>query len=293
MRFRQFSGGPLLVWAPAKVNLFLEVSGKRADGYHGLETLLVAVNLYDTLVFQEEPSGEIRFRCDDAALPQGPANLVVRSAQVIREAASCQVRGVSIWLHKRIPTGAGLGGGSSDAAATLWALNRIWQVGWSVGELARLGARIGSDVPFFFHTPMAVGKGRGERLRPMPLAHVIHLVLVCPYQRVSTAEVYGRLSVPRRRRPIEPLLRDLKEGNIKTLGQLLFNRLEPTARRLCPGIAEVQRALRATGLAGPLVTGSGSATFALARGRPEAIRAAKRLQKRFPGRVYVLRSTPE
>ena len=146
MKIRTWPGGRLIVHAPAKVNLFLEILGKRADGYHELETLLVAVNVYDTLVFQEDESGVIEFRCDDAAIPQGPTNLVVRSALLVREETGSKA-GVKIWLRKRIPVAAGLGGGSSDAAATLAGLDRLWNLGLSLPDLSRLGARIGSDVP--------------------------------------------------------------------------------------------------------------------------------------------------
>jgi 4-diphosphocytidyl-2-C-methyl-D-erythritol kinase len=290
MILRHWPGGRVVVWAPAKVNLFLEVLGKRDDGYHELETLLVAVSLYDSLVFQEEPSGAIAFRCDDAAIPQGRENLVVRSALLIRQETGGQ-RGGSIWLRKRIPAAAGLGGGSSDAAATLAALNELWQLGLKLPDLQRLGARIGSDVPFFFHTPAAVGRGRGEQLTPLLLTQPLHMVLVCPEEGVSTAEVYRRLEPPGDRRAIEPILESLSRGDIAQLGRLLFNRLEPTAGQLCPAIPAARESLRASGLAGPLVTGSGSACFGLAASRRAAVAAARSIRERFPGRVYVVRST--
>ena len=278
-------------WAPAKVNLFLEVLGKREDGYHELETLMVAVSLFDTLVFQEDKSGVIEFRCDDATLPQGPTNLVVRSALLVREETGSRRRGVRIWLRKRIPMAAGLGGGSSDAAATLAALNELWQLGLSLPELAGLGAQIGSDVPFFFYTPMAVGRGRGERLTPLTLTQPLHLVLVCPSQGVSTAEVFRNLSPVVERQSIDAMLSVLSPGESGRIGQFLFNRLQSTACQLCPEIREVQEAIRSTGLAGPLMTGSGSTSFGLAASRSAAVGAARTLRERFPGRVYVVRST--
>jgi 4-diphosphocytidyl-2-C-methyl-D-erythritol kinase len=293
MRIRTWPGGRLVVHAPAKVNLFLEVLGKRDDGYHELETLMVAVNLYDTLVFQEDESGAIEFRSDDAAIPQGPQNLVVRSALLLREEAKVRGRGAKIWLRKRIPVAAGLGGGSSDAAATLAALNTLWKLGLSLPELAGLGARIGSDVPFFFHTPAAVGRGRGELLTPVSLPRPLHLVLVCPTEGVSTAEVYRNFSLsdPAGRRLIEPILKALARGDSVALAKLLFNRLGATACQLCPDIAAAHDALRETGLAGPLVTGSGSASFGLATDRRAAVEAARTIRERFPGRVIVTRST--
>jgi 4-diphosphocytidyl-2-C-methyl-D-erythritol kinase len=297
MRIRTMPGGRLVVHAPAKVNLFLEVLSKRDDGYHELETLMVAVNLYDTLVFQEDESGAIEFRSDDAAIPQGPQNLVVRSALLVREEAKATGRGASgakIWLRKRIPVAAGLGGGSSDAAATLAALNTLWKLGLSLPQLATLGARIGSDVPFFFHTPAAVGRGRGELLTPVSLPRPLHLVLVCPTEGVSTAEVYTNLdrSDPTDRLPIGPILDAVNRGDLMAFGKLLFNRLEATACQLCPAVAAAHDALRATGLAGPLVTGSGSASFGLAMDRRVAVEAARTIRERFPGRVIVTHTTP-
>ena len=294
MRIHSRPNSRLVVHAPAKVNLFLEVLGKRSDGYHELETLMVAVNLYDTLVFQEEDSGAIEFRCEDAAIPQGPTNLVVRSALLLRHETQSQGRGVRIWLRKRIPVAAGLGGGSSDAAASLMALNEIWKLGLSLPAVESLGARIGSDVPFFFHTPAAVGRGRGELIQPLKLPRPIHLVIVCPEEGVSTADVYRSLALgpSTARRSITPAMSALATGDLEGLSRNLFNRLEATACAICPAIAEAHRAIQATGLAGPLVTGSGSASFGLARDRRAAVEAARTIRERFPGRVLVTRSTP-
>lgn len=293
MKLRNWPDGRLLAHAPAKVNLFLEVLSKRADGYHELETLMVSVNLYDTLVFQEDKTGAIEFRTDDAAIPQGPENLVVRSALLVREESGSKA-GVKIWLRKRIPVAAGLGGGSSDAAATLAATNQLWKLGLSLPDLTRLGARIGSDVPFFFHTPAAVGRGRGELLSPVSLPRPLHLVLIAPDQGVSTAEVYRDLPPISlaERRPIEPVLRALNRADFEALRPLLFNRLQSAACRLCPAIANAHRAMLGTSLAGPIVTGSGSTSFGLAADRRAAVSAARTIKDRFQGRVMVTRSTP-
>jgi 4-diphosphocytidyl-2-C-methyl-D-erythritol kinase len=293
MELRALPDGRLIAHAPAKVNLFLEVLGKRADGYHELETLMVAVNVYDTLVFQEDQSGAIEFRTDDAGLPQGPQNLVVRSALLVREETGSRA-GVKIWLRKRIPAAAGLGGGSSDAAATLVALNRLWKLGLTLPDLTRQGARIGSDVPFFFHAPAAVGRGRGELLTPVSLARPLHLVLGCPEVGVRTSEVYQNLSLRTTddKRPVAPIVRELERGDPSGLGPLLFNRLQETACRLCPAIAASHEWLRGVDLVGPIMTGSGSASFGLAADRHTAFEAARIIKERFPGRVMVTRSTP-
>src|SRR5262249_16150743 len=147
------------------------------------------------------------------------------------------------------------------------------------------------DVPFFFHTPMAIGRGRGEQITPLPLAQTLHLVLVCPKEGVSTAEVYGRLSLPSERRPVQPLFESLATGDASTFGPLLFNRLETTACQLCPAIGAAQDALRAARLAGARMTGSGSGAFGLAPSRDVAAQAARTIRERFPGRVFLVRST--
>src|SRR5262249_25573819 len=137
----------MVVWAPAKVNLHLEILGKRADGYHEIETLMVAISLFDTLVFKEEPSSNLHLTCQRRDLSCGLPNLVLRAAWALQQ-ASGTARGARIRLAKRIPMGAGLGGGSADAAATLLGLTRLWQLPLSVVDLTRIGATLGSDVPF-------------------------------------------------------------------------------------------------------------------------------------------------
>src|SRR5947209_6051624 len=158
----------VVVWAPAKVNLYLEVLAKRPDGYHELETLLVAVSLFDTLVFRDLPSPELRLRCNVRSLSTGPDNLIVRAARLLQQHARC-ARGADVRLVKRIPLAAGLAGGSTDAAATLAGLNRLWRLGLTQAELALLGAELGSDVAFFFATPAAWCTGRGEQVDPVTL----------------------------------------------------------------------------------------------------------------------------
>src|SRR5262249_44512681 len=140
------------VWAPAKVNLFLEVLAKRPDGYHDIATLMVAVGLHDTLEFTEDPPGSIRLHSDHPSLTTGPDNLGCKAALVLRQPSGCP-RGARIMLHKRIPMAAGLAGGSADAAATLFGLNKLWGLGYSPRQLADLGAQVGSDVAFFFSLP--------------------------------------------------------------------------------------------------------------------------------------------
>jgi len=266
----------LVVWAPAKVNLYLEVHGKRPDGYHEIATLMVAIRLFDTLVFKEEPDGLLQLGCNHAELSIGPDNLVLRAARLLQERTGRQ-RGASIRLVKRIPMAAGLAGGSTDAAATLWGLNRLWNLGLTRDELAKLGGELGSDVPFFFHTPAAWCTGRGEIVTPVPMGKPLDLVLLCPPLGCPTAEVYRRVQVPAVPESGEAIRRGLAGGDVEEMGRRLFNRLQPAAEKFAPPIASYYRLLAQRGPAGQLMSGSGSSLFALCRSRAEARRLAHEL----------------
>lgn len=270
-------GGAVIVRAPAKVNLFLEVLRKRADGYHDLETLMVAVNLYDTLEFRDDPAGALSLSCDLPDLPVGPDNLVCRAAEVLRRHTG-HPGGATIRLWKRIPAAAGLAGGSSDAAATLAGLNRLWRLGLTCTELARLGAEVGSDVAFFFATPAAWCTGRGEVVTPLRLGRPLDLVLACPMTGLSTAEVFRALTPP-----ADPcdggLLRAAAEaGDIEQVGRCLHNRLQDAAERLCPEVAEARAMLVRSQPVGVLMSGSGSTVFALCRSSAEAVNLTRGLR---------------
>ncbi|MFO0910101.1 MAG: 4-(cytidine 5'-diphospho)-2-C-methyl-D-erythritol kinase [Isosphaeraceae bacterium] len=283
------------VLAPAKLNLFLEILGRRPDGYHEIETLMVAVALHDRLVFADEPSGEVALSCDDPTLPTGRENLVMKAAIRLKESSGCP-RGATIRLEKSIPAQAGLAGGSSDAAATLVALNRLWRLETPRDRLATLASEIGSDVAFFLDGPMAVCRGRGERVEPLPpLGSSLSFVLVCPPVGLSTAEVYRNLTPPDRPRPIGDVLDALAREGPAVLGRSLFNRLQPTAEALCPALGRVRQALEdlcPSHLDGHLMSGSGSAYFGLARNPAAADDAARRLETLGLGRVRVVTCGP-
>ena len=284
----------MVVWAPAKVNLFLEVLGKRPDGYHAVAMLMLAIRRFDTLCIKEEPSGAISLQCNRSDLSTGPDNLVVRAARLLQERTGCP-RGCRIRLLKRIPLAAGLGGGSSDAAATLLGLDRLWQLGLPPSELEKLGAELGSDVPFFFHLPAAWCTGRGEIVTPVGLPRPLDLVLVCPSFGCSTAAVYGQVQVPQAPVDGSALLAAAGSGDAEAIGRLLHNRLQPAAAALAPKIAEYLDRLRALNPAGALMSGSGSTLFAVCRDRPEAERIAKEMRDSGRGdyQVYVVRSCSE
>jgi 4-diphosphocytidyl-2-C-methyl-D-erythritol kinase len=286
-------GTEVIVRAPAKVNLFLETLARRPDGYHELATLMVAVSLYDSLEFRDDPSGAVRLRCDDPSLPTGAENLVVRAAELLQRETGTKA-GAAVTLRKRIPAAAGLAGGSSDAAAALAGLNRLWRSGLTDRELAALAARIGSDVAFFFATPAAWCTGRGEIVEPLRLGRALNLVLACPAEGLSTAEVFRNLIVPESPKDGAGVRRAAEAGDIEELGRLLFNRLQPAAEGLCPAVAGLCGRLAGQGPAGCLMSGSGSTVFALCRCRGEARRVARALAPIREGsggtRVYIVQS---
>ena len=281
------------VLAPAKLNLFLEILRRRPDDYHEIESLMVAVDLYDRLDFAGDPSGAITLHCSDPTLPTGSENLVVRAAERLKAETRCPL-GATIELRKAIPAQAGLAGGSSDAAATLVALDRLWDLRLPPDRLDALAGEIGSDVAFFRHAPAAVCRGRGERVEPIRMTEALHFVLVCPPIGLSTADVYRNLTPPERPRPLGPVLEALVAGRPEALGRSLFNRLQPVAERLQPALVRVKDALASLGpsLDGHLMSGSGSAYFGLARDQDAAAHAAQRLETLGLGWVRVVTCGP-
>ncbi len=293
MKIRSIAGG-VEVLAPAKLNLFLEVLGRRPDGYHEIESLMVAVNLHDSLAFTDDPTGEISLRCNEPTLPVGGDNLVVMAAERLKASAG-SLRGARIVLEKAIPAESGLAGGSSDAAATLVALNRLWDLRLPEGHLRDLAAEIGSDVTFFIDGPAAVCRGRGEQVEPVALKERYHFVLVRPPVGISTADVYRRVVPPEQPRPIGPILEALSQGGFAELGRSLFNRLQPVAEVLRPELARVKDALASLGplLSGFLMSGSGSAYFGLCPDLAAASRAAEILETLGLGWVRVVTCPPQ
>ncbi|MFW6163403.1 MAG: 4-(cytidine 5'-diphospho)-2-C-methyl-D-erythritol kinase [Planctomycetota bacterium] len=255
------------VRCPAKLNLFLEVVRRREDGYHDIETVMQAVDLFDDLAIEAREDGAVRLACSEPGLPTDGRNLVVRAAVALREATGCEL-GADMRLTKRIPAEAGLGGGSSDAAGALVGLNRAWGTGLGLEELSEVAAQVGSDVAFFLTGGAARCTGRGERVEAARTGGEFYYVLVCPTVRVSTAAAYGKL-----RFPLTPAERNasmavaaLAHGDVEGLGAALFNRLEGPAFSMHPRLEDAKRRLAETGLfAGVALTGSGSALFGVCR----------------------------
>ncbi|HXX81591.1 MAG TPA: 4-(cytidine 5'-diphospho)-2-C-methyl-D-erythritol kinase [Thermodesulfovibrionales bacterium] len=250
--------------APAKINWFLNVLDKREDGYHDIVSLLQCVSLSDFLIMENSSAVEVTTGAD---IPRDD-NLVYKAATLMREKAGI-ASGVKITLHKEIPLAAGLGGGSSDAAATLMGLNKLWDLDFSSRDLARLGETLGSDVPFFFHGPASVVEGRGEIVSPVELRKSYSLLLVKPKISISAAWTYAeydqvsssREVLTKRPADIKLFCQALERGDFELLSSLQGNNLEPFVVRRYPVIGEIKRGLKARGALFSSMSGSGSSVF--------------------------------
>jgi 4-diphosphocytidyl-2-C-methyl-D-erythritol kinase len=237
--------------APAKINLFLHVIGRRSDGYHLLQTAFQFLDYSDALSFRVTPHGEIR-RTRELRHVDADSDLTLRAARLLKETAGVS-QGVDVTVEKRIPVGSGLGGGSSDAATTLCALNELWQAGLSIDELADLGLKLGADVPLFIRGRAAIAEGIGERLTPVELPEPWYVVVVPPIQ-VPTAEVFAAFARARGLTPytLPRTIRDLHGGAGR-------NDLEAVVRKR---YSEVEQAFHYLAPHGRTrMTGSGGAVF--------------------------------
>ena len=252
----------LRIESPAKVNLFLEVLGKRKDGYHNVETILETVDLFDSLVLKEIEKG-IEIKSNLPELPLGKENLVYQAAALLEKRLGIE-KGIQITINKRIPLASGLGGGSGNAASVLLGLNRLWNLNLSYEELFHLAREIGADVPFFLRSGRTLGKGRGDELQPLPQGPALYFVLVSPDFEVSTEWVYENLkNLTKEARSIKIILSALKSGKITRIGNSLYNRLEEAVILKHPQIAKIKKRLLELGACGALMSGSGPSVFGL------------------------------
>ena len=265
--------------SPAKINLTLWVGPLRDDGFHELESLVAQVGLYDEVSVAPRDDGRIVLSCDDPSIPTGDSNLVIRAAHALASFARIENPCAQMGLRKRIPAGAGLGGGSSNAAAALHLLNELWDLDLPAAKLAEIGATIGSDVPLFFSSPLCVMRGRGELIEPRDIKLGAWVVLVLPPVHCSTTAVYAawdRLPEHPQRPPIDEILS--QAGEPGWLMEVLFNDLEPAAFAAYPELSKAHARLQQLA-AGPVrMTGSGSAFFRLFAGRAEADGFARRIE---------------
>ncbi len=287
------------VSAPGKVNLILRVLDRRTDSYHNLWSVMQAFDLSDTVIAEAVCGEGIRMTCEGAELPSDSSNLAYRAAE--RGLARLGRRqGIRLVVRKRLPVAAGVGGGSSDAAATIRALAVLLETGWSRADMAAVGAEVGSDVPFFFYGPTALVEGRGERVSPLRLEGERWLLLVNPGIAIPTAWAYGKLAAVRANRAEPPVRLPHFESNPVTgdpplvkwpdLLPLIANDFAPVMEAEYPVLREIRLLLGARGAETALLSGSGSTVFGLFADEQSARVAAEGLDRRPGWRAWVTRT---
>lgn len=265
--------------APAKINLTLTLNGKRDDGYHLLESLMVPVDYCDQIDVEFHPGRALQHAVtsDSPDAPAGRQNLIFRAAEVLR-ARSSEPFGLSAHLRKRIPVGSGLGGGSSDAAAVLMFLNEQLGMSLSMAELLTIGAEIGADVPFFLIGRPALVRGIGEIVEPLDRVPLLDLVIALPGTRLATSEVYAEADRSLTSTRAESNIDEFVDGR-RPIAELLVNDLEVPAVRLCPEVRILKVKLLELGASGASMTGSGSAVFGVCPDGSSAQRIAAVLRQ--------------
>ena len=268
------------LYAPAKINLSFEIKGRREDGFHEIETLMAPISLSDRLTIERgQTTNEIKFSCDDSSLPAGEENLVVRAARLFQEATKIK-GGIEIALEKKIPHGAGLGGGSSDAAATLLGLNELFETRLDQKDLVELAAQIGSDVPFFIVGSAAICRGRGEIVEPATLPANFNLLLVKPDFGVPTPWAYGRWKDSRE-------LPGVDYASQEFSGVRFVNDLERPVFEKFVLLGYLKTWLRLQPEVGAaLMSGSGSTVFAVLREGVDAEGLAARVLENFGASMW-------
>ncbi len=282
----------LTLESPAKLNLCLDILGKRPDGFHELVTLFERINLSDKITLKATKGGKVRVFCKHPQVPKGPKNLVVKIALALQ--ADFQVKaGVDIYIDKRIPVAAGLAGGSSNGATVLMGLNRLWNLGLTQKQLNAYAAAVGSDLNFFlYNTPFAIGTGRGEQIRPLKVKTKLWHVLVTPKVKMLTKDVFralaqAKLNLTNKRDNVNILLPFLREGHIAQIAGALSNDLEPAILSLRPDFLRIKEKLSDAGSVGVCFSGSGPSVYALASSQAHARAIAARFDKRF-AQVFVV-----
>ena len=289
------------IQCPAKINIFLEIVSKRRDGYHNIASLMAKIHLYDVLDLDWAPGGELTFLIEPQEgapeVPAGPDNLVFRAAKLLCEAAGVK-RGVRLVLSKRIPVGAGLGGGSSDAAGALLGLAKLFELPKSAKTrktLFDIGRSLGADVPFFLQpAAFALARGIGDRLKPLKVGHTLpYMILVYPGVAIATAESYkalpkaSRSDVLTRLSQLDKLARGLEKGRpIERLSGLFFNRMEQAELSSLRTVEQARAILERAGLSGVRMSGSGSSVFGFAASHEDGRRALKRLSG-YPWKIFL------
>lgn len=276
----------------AKINLYLTILKKRPDNYHAIVTIFERIGLYDQIILTWRQDRQIKITCNNPQVPTDNSNLCYRAAKLIQEKFNIDA-GLGIKIIKNIPVGAGLGGGSGNAAAVLIGLNEFWGLGLSRKRLLNLSKAIGSDVPFFIHNcPFAEGRGRGDTVRPLNMLKYVRLwhILVVPGIKVSTPLIYSKWDLALRsgkkhlgtltkaRDDVKMLTSALQLNKQSLAAERLFNDLEGITARLYPQVSYVRETLRKLGQKSILMSGSGPAVFCICSSRKEAVSLSRKLK---------------
>lgn len=278
----------LLVKAPAKINLSLDVLGKRQDGYHEVKMIMTTIDLADRLELTELVEDRIEILSHNRYVPDDQRNLAYQAAKLLKEKFNVK-KGVSITIEKTIPVAAGLAGGSSDAAATLRGLNKLWNLGLTIDELARLGAEIGSDVSFCVYGGTAIATGRGEKIEHIKTPPSCWVILAKPHIGVSTADVYGNLKLNRVTHPnVDKMVEVINHGDYKGICDTVGNVLEDVTFAMHPEVARIKAQMKRFGADAVLMSGSGPTVFGLVHHDSRMHRIYNGL-KGFCEQVYAVR----
>lgn len=277
------------VKAPAKINLTLDVLGKRPDGYHEVEMVMTTVDLADRVDLTLREDGRITLDCSASFVPDDIRNHAYKAAVLLKERYHVS-QGVHLYIDKQIPVAAGLAGGSSDAAAALRGLNHLWGLQLSIDQLAELGAEIGSDVPFCVYGGTALAKGRGEQIVHLGPPAPCWVILAKPPVGVSTADVYGQLQLSQIRQHPQTvhMLKAIEEQDFFLMCRSLGNVLENVTMKLHPQVRQIKELMLASGADGVLMSGSGPTVFALVQKEAKVNRIYNALRG-FVKDVYVAR----
>jgi len=274
-------GLSITIATPAKLNLFFELLKKRGDGFHEIETVMSTVSLFDDLQFSVRNDGLLRLNiiqegCTASeSIPTDERNLILQAMSRLKASHGTSDLGCDVFLRKRIPSAAGLGGASGNAAGALLAANWIWKLGLEPEQLDSVAAEIGSDVPFFFHGGTCLCTGRGEKIEQRDVPAGMAIVIAKPKEGLSTAAVYGQCSVPQRPKSADRILQNLHAGSWNGVGDNMFNRLEEFAMSMTPAIGRLKELFDRLGCIGHQMSGSGSSYFGIFRNAADAQRAAK------------------
>ena len=273
----------LTVHAPAKLNLVLDVLGKRKDGFHELRTIFERISLSDQITLTRNKSNQITIRCNHPHVPLGPGNLVYKAAELLTQHLPVSA-GLDINIIKSIPVAAGLAGGSSNAAAVLVGLNHLWQLGLTKTQLVKHAASLGSDVAFFIYdTSYALGEGRGEQIQPIVAKTKLWHVLVTPRVKMLTKDVFARLklNLTNKKDSVNILLPFLRKGDILRLAGTLSNDLEPAILSLRPDFIHLKKKMLDAGAIGVCFSGSGPSVFGLAESERHALSIRAKFDRRY------------